>query len=255
MILPPQLQTLFLGKSRVHIDSLGSTNDYLKEMLLENGQLPDGFAVSADYQRSGRGQVGSQWQSEAQKNLLVSVLLRPKNLSADHYFLLNMSVCLAINDTLNFFHDGFLVKWPNDILFDQKKVAGILIENSIAKNRLRQSIVGIGINVNQHQFRGQFGEKISSLARINGQAVDRAYLLAQLFQNLESRYLQLQRLGSSIKDEFLEKLYGYHRQVPVKIEGRLHQAEIQEVGLDGTLYSLINGHIQKFQFKEIEFVL
>ena len=127
----PILETLFIGHQRLHFDELPSTNDHLKK-LIDKGGHTEGMVVSTDYQTSGRGQIGNRWESEPGKNLLFSVFLKPLTLNARHFFYFNMSVCLAVADALNELAPGFKIKWPNDILFNGKKISGILIENTIA---------------------------------------------------------------------------------------------------------------------------
>ncbi len=138
--------SLFIGQQRLHIDTLHSTNDHLKT-IITRGESAEGLTVTTEYQTSGRGQIGNSWESNEGENLLMSVYLTPKFLSAGHYFYLNMSVCLAVVDALNFLLPGFQIKWPNDILFDGTKVAGILIESTISGAVVQSCIIGVGLNV------------------------------------------------------------------------------------------------------------
>ena len=248
------LQTLFVGQDHQHFDELSSTNEYLKQLIRE--KLPnEGFLVTTAYQTSGRGQVGNAWESQKGKNLLMSLFLRPQSLFVQDYFHLNMSVCLAITDSLDFFHPGFLIKWPNDILFDHEKVAGVLIENSISRNKLKHSVVGIGINVNQQGFDAKQFYRAGSLSRVQGQEIDLEFLLSVLMENMEARYLQMQRDPASVKDEYFGKLYGYQQQVRVRIDGNTTKAKILDVHPDGTLMAQVGEEVRGFQFKEISFVL
>lgn len=252
MSILPDLSTLFIGKGYEHFESLDSTNNRLKQINRE-GVIAEGYTVTTDYQTSGRGQIGNAWQSESGRNLLTSVFLRPTVIKASEYFFLNMSVCLAIAETLSFFHPGFKVKWPNDILFDTKKIAGVLIENSISRNQLNHSIIGIGINVNQRDF--QSVPNATSLSRIVGNEIDLGFLLSKLLKNLELRYLQLLKSTKNLNGEYLQSLYGYAKEVSVEIKGVRKKAEVLNVLPDGTLLMLIDGHQRQFQFKEIQFLL
>jgi BirA family biotin operon repressor/biotin-[acetyl-CoA-carboxylase] ligase len=139
------MKSMYLRETR-------STNLVLKEMLREY-ELPEGFVLRTDFQSAGKGQPGNSWESEKGKNLLFSVLLYPQHIAIDQQFILSQLVSVAILRTLNSFCAGFSIKWPNDIYFGDKKIGGILIENSLQGSKLNTSIVGIGLNINQKTFR------------------------------------------------------------------------------------------------------
>ena len=133
------MQTLFVGKKHLRFNQLESTNTYLKE-LAKSDKIIEGTLAQCDYQTSGRGQFGNEWTAEKGKNLLFSLFLRPSFLNADQQFYLNMSVCLALAESLNQIVKGFEIKWPNDILYNNQKICGILIENSVSGNKLEYSV-------------------------------------------------------------------------------------------------------------------
>jgi BirA family biotin operon repressor/biotin-[acetyl-CoA-carboxylase] ligase len=135
----------------IKLDTTNSTNDFLKSYSKVHG-LPNLFYVFADIQTAGRGQREHIWQSDCCKNLLVSFLVRP-TFSLEKQILLNKIVSIALVDLLQKYKiDKLQVKLPNDIMADNKKIAGILIENSIHAQKITQSIIGIGLNVNQTNF-------------------------------------------------------------------------------------------------------
>ncbi|WP_417601917.1 biotin--[acetyl-CoA-carboxylase] ligase [Owenweeksia hongkongensis] len=247
------LNTLFIGHHRLHFESLDSTNNYLKE-LIGKKDVQEGLVVTADYQTSGRGQIGNTWASEPGVNLLMSVFFKPHYLNASHSFYFNMSVCLAVADALNFFHAGFQVKWPNDILFDGKKICGILIENSLMGKNIQHSVVGIGINVNQNIF-DKNTNKATSLRQILGHEVEMRYFTNKVLEMLEKRYHQLQRDRYGLLQDYFAFLYGYKQTVAAFIEGKKVMATIIDVLADGHLKAEINGKTELFQFKEISFEL
>ena len=136
----------------IRLDNVDSTNTYLSGIASNS---PHGTCVLADRQSAGRGQRGNTWESEPGKNLTFSVLLRPDGLHASQQFRISQAVSLAITDTL----DGFLpegieakVKWPNDIYVGNRKICGILIENTLCGAAIQHSIIGIGLNINQRDF-------------------------------------------------------------------------------------------------------
>ena len=155
----------------MYISSTNSTNTLLKE-LIANGQTPE--FLYTDYQTAGRGQTGNSWESEKGKNLLCSILLPPdKNL----YFL-NIAVGVAL---LNVIGEDFTIKWPNDIYWQDKKVAGILIENAIIGNEITYSIAGIGLNVNQTEWHSDAPNPVS-LKQISGKDYDIERLMNRLLE-------------------------------------------------------------------------
>lgn len=128
-----------------------STNSLLWK-LVEEGAKP-GTAVVADYQRGGKGQAGARWESEAGANILLSMYLPVPFLEASVQFRLNIAVALAVSDFAKLYlGEGIRLKWPNDLYYHQAKLGGILIENSIQGSFLADSVVGVGININQAHF-------------------------------------------------------------------------------------------------------
>ena len=145
----------------MYIKTTHSTNTLLKE-LIAKGQEPK--FIYAGYQTAGRGQTGNSWESEEGKNLLCSILLPPdKNL---HF--LNIAVSVAVYRTIRELGIRELaIKWPNDIYWQDKKIAGILVENAIIGNEVKYSIAGIGLNINQTEFRSDATKPVS-LKKITG---------------------------------------------------------------------------------------
>ncbi|HAJ99995.1 MAG TPA: biotin--[acetyl-CoA-carboxylase] ligase [Bacteroidales bacterium] len=122
--------------------------------LLQNREVDEGTAIVSSYQSAGKGQGGNSWESEAGKNLIFSLILRPVFLEPSRQFLLSQAVALGVRQGLSNLCDGlpFAIKWPNDIYLSNKKVSGMLIENRIMGARYDVAVVGVGINVNQERF-------------------------------------------------------------------------------------------------------
>lgn len=136
------------------VKSTHSTNTLLKE-LIANGQWPETERfIRAGYQTAGRGQTGNGWESEPDKNILCSILLPPRK----ELFELNVIVAVAVQRMLG---ESFTIKWPNDIYWKDKKVAGILIESAIIGNKILYAVAGIGINVNQTEWRSDSPNPVS----------------------------------------------------------------------------------------------
>ena len=135
-----------------------STNTEMKRIIESGRFLPSGSTVRAIAQTAGRGQRGNSWEAEPGKNLTFSILLRPGGLLPRHHFLVSEAIAIATASFLagiigDSYKDTVKIKWPNDIYFGDRKIAGILIENSLGMSgQILQTIAGIGININQQTF-------------------------------------------------------------------------------------------------------
>lgn len=167
----------------IKLNATNSTNTYLKNFLKEK-QVKDLSCIWALSQTQGRGQQGAKWISDPGKNLTFSVLKKFENLPSEYHFLLNMEVSLAIFRALKkLYIPDLAVKWANDILSSKKKICGILIENTLHKEQISSSIIGIGLNVNQVFFNDL--PNVSSLQKIMGHPFDLEEVLLLICQELE----------------------------------------------------------------------
>lgn len=200
--------TLFVGKFHEHFSALESTNEYAAKRLAE-GRPAEGTVVTTFDQRAGRGQRGNTWMSEPGKNIAFSLILYPGFLLAERTFLLNQMASLAVRDLLQpLLEPEVQVKWPNDVLVDQRKVAGILIQNTLGGRVISSSIVGIGLNVNQVHFPAHLPQA-GSLRAFSDKNYDLPELVADLCHHLEQRYLQLrQGRYAQMDDAYSRSMYG-----------------------------------------------
>lgn len=181
----------------------------------------EGTVIIADEQIEGRGQRSNLWLTEPKKNLTCSYILKPVFLAAKNQFSLSAAVALALYETVSEFlpENAVKIKWPNDILVDGKKIAGILIENSLRGSNLETSIVGIGLNVNQTNF--PKGLNATSLKSITKEELNIDDVLNALNSHLEKQYLRL-RQGDlpSILSELNRNLFGFGEARTLKINGK-----------------------------------
>lgn len=248
-------QTLFIGKQHLQLEEVDSTNAYL-QAYSESRMLPEGTVVSTKYQTKGRGQRGTEWQSEPGNNLLLSLLLYPRFLKVEQQFLLSQVVALAVmqavNDKLG--TPQALIKWPNDILVGGNKICGILIENSLQGSYLKSSIVGIGLNVNDY-CKGL--PKATSLMLAGGRSYDIRQVEERLFSTLESRYLQLrQGQYSRIREDYLNHLYGFGQELCFRdqLRDEIVFGQISGVSTEGKLQLQTSVRMLEFGLKEISFL-
>jgi BirA family transcriptional regulator, biotin operon repressor / biotin---[acetyl-CoA-carboxylase] ligase len=242
-----------MGQRLVFVPECQSTNSLLSE-LTSKSSLPEGTVVITANQYAGRGQRGNTWWSEPGMNLTFSALLKPTFLLPKNQFYLTMVASLAVTDFLKEKIDGTIkIKWPNDILVDTKKICGMLIENSIQGETINQSIVGIGLNVNQTNFQISTA---TSLAMVSVKHFDLNEAWNTLLEKLEARYLQL-RAGKSetIREEYIENLFGLNQLLKFNAGGTIFDATIKTVGEVGELILSIDGQEKPFAMKEISFVM
>lgn len=247
---------IFIGQNRIKLERVASTNDYLKAELSKSKPFPEGTVIMAVEQFAGRGQVGTRWESQKGKNLTVSILLSPSFLHPSKQFTLNIAICLAIQRALStILIEKVFIKWPNDIYVENKKLGGILIENIIQGNTWKHAIVGIGLNVNQSDF-PENAPNAGSLIKLLHESYSIEKLLTEICSGIEHRYFELKHgKHAQQKRLYREALFGINERRMFKINGILVDGKIVNVDDSGHLVVDFNGHIAKFDFKEIEYVI
>ena len=251
--------SLFIGKNLIELDSVDSTNSFAKQML-SNSKPVEGTVIVAKEQFAGRGQMGNRWNTEGGKNITLSVILYPDQLDADKQFFLNMAIALAVKDFCEFvLNDEVRIKWPNDIYYHDKKIGGILIENSINGSKISSSVIGIGINVNQEEFDPELPNP-ASLIQIKKPEEARTYdipkLVDELSGYLEKYYLQLRQQHYNFLDKgYTVSLYRYQQTHEFKRGESIFKGEINGVAKDGKLIIHSGGKELRFGFKEVEYII
>jgi BirA family transcriptional regulator, biotin operon repressor / biotin---[acetyl-CoA-carboxylase] ligase len=207
-------------------------------------------------QTKGRGHGKNVWESEDFKNLTFSLVLFPAFLPADRQFFLSQVVCLGLFDFLAAKTSDVAIKWPNDLFIHEKKVAGILIENSISGENLQSSVVGIGININQVAFPDHLPHA-TSLAIETG----REYLLEETCQRIISEIMKWYRLLKDQNTDIIEKSYLEHlfrigEKSMFRTEDQLFEAQIEGIDKYGQLLlKNSSGETMAFPFKSVEMML
>jgi BirA family biotin operon repressor/biotin-[acetyl-CoA-carboxylase] ligase len=236
----------------IQLESVQSTNGYLAEELRKSTR-PGELAVIADYQESGKGQGENRWHSDRGENLLMSVLIFPEFLSASSQFHLSRVASLAIVTILK--HENLLpvIKWPNDIIAGNGKIAGILIENGITGTYISYTIVGIGLNLNQQVF-PDFPFPATSLLLETGKRSKPRVMADRLLDALMAGYVQLKG-GSveSLEDEYLEHLYRKDRPCEFIAGGEEFTGIIRGVNHLGELLVERDGRIDSYGSQQIRY--
>lgn len=220
--------------------------------MIRESNIAEGTIIITDHQTAGKGQRGNSWEAEQGKNLTFSLLLKPQFLSLDRQFFLNIISSLAVSEVLtHYFPKKIKIKWPNDIYAENLKISGILIQNLLRNSSISHSVIGIGVNINQREFKEP---KATSLNLITGEQYSLLSLLKKLLFALE-KYYDLLVTGKLhiLQDSYLKNLYWKNEKHMFRAES-FFEGEI--VGIDEIGKLLVNtgGETKSFSFKEIEFV-
>lgn len=234
------------------IDAIDSTNLALKRKY-HKGLMKHGEVLWALDQVKGKGQRASQWVSEPNKNLTFSIFLSQDKLLLDSVFVLNCWVALAVKSALTSFGVPCVsIKWPNDILSENKKICGLLIENLYRGKKLEASIVGIGLNVNQINF-GELN-RASSMRLCSGRAFNLEEVLQQILTQLAHILERKLSVAASFK-AYNKALFGLGEQRTFLEDGKAFLATVEEVNQQGDLVlKAADNERRFFQHKTIEWV-
>jgi BirA family transcriptional regulator, biotin operon repressor / biotin---[acetyl-CoA-carboxylase] ligase len=247
------MRTVTLGYPLIHLPSVDSTNKYAAG-ILHRENAAEGTVILADVQTHGKGQGENIWLSDNGLNLLCSIILKPDFLPAYKQFYLSMCVATGIYDCLTDLGIRAQVKWPNDILIKGKKVAGILIENTILSQNLNTSVIGIGLNVNQVTFPSGIPNPASLLSE-TGKSYDISKLLEKLLAFLEKGFNQLYAGDFiAIKSRYLNSLWLLNTRASFTDQKIVFEGRIVDVAESGELVILTSdGETRMYGFKEVEF--
>lgn len=246
----------------IELDESTSTNTHLASIASD---APHGTVVSAHRQTAGRGQRGNSWESEPGANITMSMLLRPEGLHPARQFVISEAVSLAIVEVLQRYLPDYdvRVKWPNDIYVGDRKICGILIENSITSSGINHSIVGMGINVNQHRFVSDAPNPVS-MAQLTGTEFDLRTLLEEfcgeiLRETDAAVAAELSEEGSGeLSRRYFDALWRKDGFYPYRdnLRGEFIEARIVAVAPDGIIsLELPDGERRSYAFKEISAVV
>lgn len=242
----------------VHLASTRSTSDVLRQMSARGEAADDLTSVIADFQSAGRGQLGNSWESQDGMNLLISTILHPADHDVARQFLISMAAALAVRDAVCAvlpvqLHNAVKIKWPNDVYVNDLKISGILVENQLRGRLISESIIGVGLNVNQVDFScapNPASVKMFTGADTQIDAVADSFLRALRFRADAMDDPQL-------RQDFWDNLY--------RADGAFHPfadangrflARIVSIDPDGRLHlELQDGSRRSFLFKEVEYVI
>jgi BirA family biotin operon repressor/biotin-[acetyl-CoA-carboxylase] ligase len=243
------------GSRIILLDEVSSTNDFIQELRKNTPNLPDGTVVWTVNQTNGKGQMGKVWLSEPGKNLMFSIFISKNLPDITDKFRLSMEISMTVLQYLRTIHMGqFLIKWPNDILLNRKKIAGMLLENSINNTVIQYVIAGIGINLNQTDF--QQLPYATSLCTEDGVYREPENVLHGLVKEFNTLLPHYQRMKlETLRNIYLDNLYGYKEKVQIKKGKQNLFTTISNVDKQGAISLADDESGRKYGIKELEFYL
>ncbi|NGP89782.1 biotin--[acetyl-CoA-carboxylase] ligase [Fodinibius halophilus] len=250
-----KLTTQWIGQSLTYFEELESTNSYVKSLPAD--KIDHGMLCVTDNQTQGRGQYEREWESESGQNLTFSLVFKPQ--ARERFHVLTLACALAIVDQLQeIFNDPQVcIKWPNDVLLNGKKVAGLLTETMFAGNKLDRLVIGIGMNVNQTSFSPGISSEATSVQLKKGHSVEREPLLSNLLRRIEYKYNLWQRQHRALIKGINRNIVGYGQWVGLKVNGELKKNTFKMLGINekGQLLMLNqDGGIESFSYEQIRLI-
>ena len=233
----------------IKFDAIDSTNDYLRKLILEKKPTTP-TVVMSQYQKKGKGQRGQVWTSQAGKNLMFSLYMPNFALPTKEVYSINKIVSVCLLHWLSSFKiPNICVKWPNDILSGDSKLAGILIESNVLQSTANSIIIGVGLNVNQVEFQNL--PNATSMQLLTGKSYDIDALLFSLTTRL------IECLTPPLKycnDDYHKYLYGLGQSRLFLKDNKTFEGIIQSVNSEGKLVLETTAGMQVFDVKGLQFV-
>lgn len=242
----------------ITLDTVGSTNDYMLDKIKVGVISEEGTVIIANEQSGGKGLENNEWESEAGKNLTFSILLKPGFLKADQQFQLTRIISLAVYDFVRSYlpNEEIKIKWPNDIYVGNKKIAGILINNTIKGKEIMFTVVGIGININQRTFSRGAPNPVSIWHYLNCD-LKLKFCLKNVLSHIENRYQQLNNNETyQFHSDYKKALYRLNDYNLFKYNNSMISARITGVNEYGQIQLMQKNDMEIIcDLKEIEFII
>ena len=242
-----------IGIQKIRLTSVDSTNNFAAK-LINDGIAEHGSVILAENQTNGRGQRGSEWQSQKAKNLLTSFIFKFETLDPEFLFRINAFVSIALIDFLSSYGIDAQIKWPNDIIVNSNKICGILVENKLAGNSLAYSIAGFGLNVNQIEFDRLNNVTSMFLEKNQEFDLDTLWLsIISFFQKWEV-FITSKHRAENLHAMYQNNLFGLGEKRQFQVRSEVFEGVIKGVNMHGFLILQIGKEIHYFQSKEVVFL-
>lgn len=229
-----KLDTDWVGRQFFYVEELDSTNNYLLNYSMTT--LRNGAVAFAEKQLKGRGRMDRTWYSSKNLNLLFSVFLSEEFLQKKRLNMINLGSAVVVANAIENLHQlSTDLKWPNDILIDRKKVAGILIESTSNGNKLTKAVCGVGLNVNQTAFQGEFKIPPTSIALEQSRPADREKLFAEILNTYEEMLEQLLESPDRIAEEWKSNCRMLGEKIIIDTNGETKEGIFEDIDENGYL--------------------
>ncbi len=242
-----KLDTEEIGRQFVYIQQVDSTNTY----LLNNKDLKiHGTVVLAEEQTKGRGRMNRDWQSQPEQNLTFSILLR--KVDGKKINIVNLGASLIVAQAIeNLYQLNTSLKWPNDVLIDNKKTAGILLESVSKANELDRVVVGIGINVNQTNFAGKYLIEPTSVRKEFKSRVSREKLLSEVLNLFEETLYKIDEKPEEVLEDWKERCKMIGGKIKVESTKETKYGNFEDIDNEGFLLLKINDRVERIHFGDV----
>lgn len=244
------MNRLFIPQKIIELSSIDSTNSYLVN-LSQNIELDEGTIVIAYEQTKGKGQRKNYWSSEPSKSLCISLLLRPR-INVSQQFLFNKFISLSLCQALAEYNIPAVIKWPNDILIETKKIAGILIENAIRSNEIEKSIVGIGVNISNNISHLPYATTLKNHLKITPSLNE---LIKIICVRIQVNYELLKKNPSLVNKLYHNNLFKIGELQKFSVNGEFFDGIINSVNEKGQLVVEVNNGLNYYIMGEIKFII
>ncbi|GBD87528.1 bifunctional ligase/repressor BirA [bacterium BMS3Abin03] len=245
-----KLDTDHIGRHFVYASEVTSTNNFLLDERKKYSQ--NGTVLLAEFQSEGKGRKQRQWHSQPNANLTFSILLTDPALLSANPNIINLATSLAVAVSIeNLYQLRTELKWPNDVLIDSKKVAGILLESVSRGKRIERLVIGIGINVNQTAFQSKFNIEPTSIRNETGQKVDRERLLAEFLNCFEEQLSYVKRSPSNILKSWKLKCRMIGERITITDDDFVKHGIFDDIDNNGFLLLKTDGKDEVMKFGDV----
>jgi len=245
------LDTEWVGRNFIFIDEIDSTNTFL---LKNTGIKVNGAVAYAEKQTEGKGRLDRTWSSAKGLNLTFSILITKGKLIEKINFL-NLGTSLVVAQSLeNLFAMKTELKWPNDVLVNKKKISGILLESISSGSKLTRLVLGIGMNINQAVFHGDFNIEPTSIKIETGNYGDRERILAEVLNRIEEIIEKIETNPAPMLDDWRERCRMIGDEIAIKQHDKTIYGIFDEIDEDGNLLLKTKGKIQRINFGDVSVV-
>ncbi|RFC54817.1 biotin--[acetyl-CoA-carboxylase] ligase [Brumimicrobium aurantiacum] len=238
-----------IGHNIIFLERVDSTNNYAANRF-KSGDIGSGAVILTDIQTNGRGQRGKEWQSDAFSSLIVSVVADLNLWKINNIISLNHIVALSIQAFLKKYSENVEIKWPNDLMINDRKVAGILIESFMSSSQ-RTSIIGFGININQDDFNVPRATSLKIETGISNSPREMIYQVIDCFNHYIDLYHQ--KGENWVFDEYNKELWKLNQNHSFEFDGETEVGKIVKSTLSGELIVDFNNTEKVFRNGEVKY--